>query len=132
MQLGQKLKEIRKQLGLSGNQLAKLSGIGQSTISDIENQKISPSIDTLERICDALGISLSEFFADQSELPPDILQLVEAAKKLTPKERQKITELIQTTLEVRPQYISASSPKGELRYKMVEHLSESSDANKKA
>lgn len=100
MHPGQKIKTIRKQIGMSGNQLAKLAGIGQSTISDIENQKISPSIDTLQRICDALGISLSDFFTeDESSLSPDLLQLIETAKKLTPEERKNLNTFLQTLLE---------------------------------
>jgi len=82
---------------MSGNQLAKASGIAQSTISAIESGKTSPTIDSLERICAALGITLADFFSyDSEELPPDLIQLIETAKKLTPEERKSITHMIQS------------------------------------
>ncbi|EPZ37778.1 helix-turn-helix domain-containing protein [Anoxybacillus ayderensis] len=100
MDIGSKIKAIRKQLGISGNQLAKLAGIGQSTISDIENQKISPSVDTLQRICAALGISLANLFTeDDASFSPDLQLLIETAKKLTPEERKNLNTFLQTLLE---------------------------------
>lgn len=93
----ERIVELRQALGMSGNQLAKASGIAQSTISAIESGKTSPTIDSLERICSALGITLAEFFSyDSEELPPDLIQLIETAKKLTPEERKSITHMIQS------------------------------------
>lgn len=92
--------QLRQKLGLSGNQLAKLAGMAQSTVSSIESGKTSPTVESLERICHALGITLSDFFADDSDqFPPDLLQLIETAKKLTPEERKKLNDLLQTVLE---------------------------------
>jgi len=96
----ERIVELRQALGMSGNQLAKASGIAQSTISAIESGKTSPTIDSLERICSALGITLAEFFSyDSEELPPDLIQLIETAKKLTPEERRKLTDFLKTFLE---------------------------------
>ena len=51
----------RKERGLSQNQLAKLAGVHQSVISDIENGKTkAPRIDTMNAIAKALGISVNE------------------------------------------------------------------------
>lgn len=93
--IGDKLKSIRKLKGLSSSELEQLSGVSQSSISKIENNLQSPSIENLNKICDALEIPISMLFKD---LPPDMLNLIETAKHLSPIQRQKITELIEVFL----------------------------------
>lgn len=51
--------------GISLMKLSEMSGIAYSTIKMAENRNTQLSVDTVERICAALGISLSEFFAEQ-------------------------------------------------------------------
>lgn len=46
-------------------QLAQMSGISASTIRTCEKRGGELKIDTIERICGALGITLSEFFSQQ-------------------------------------------------------------------
>lgn len=50
--------------------LAKESGIAYSTLSTTLHKSNAPSISTLIKICDGFGISLSEFFDEQSETAP--------------------------------------------------------------
>lgn len=55
------LKRIREEKGLSRYQLAKLSGLRDSTIQNIENSDDpNPTFKTMCKIADALGISLDE------------------------------------------------------------------------
>ena len=69
-QIGPKLKELRGRRHLGIRELAIRSGVSHSTISLIERDKMSPSVETLSAIVDALGTTLSGFFADlQSTLP---------------------------------------------------------------
>lgn len=51
---------IRKKLTLI--QLAEMSGISKSTLSDIENIKVYPRIDQLEKIALALDISIEDLY----------------------------------------------------------------------
>ena len=51
--------EFRTAKGWSEYQLAEESGMTQSTISSWYRRHMTPSIPSLERICDAFGISLS-------------------------------------------------------------------------
>ncbi len=51
---------IRKKLTLI--QLAEMSGISKSTLSDIENLKIYPKIDQLEKIAIALDVSIEQLY----------------------------------------------------------------------
>lgn len=45
------------------NQLAKISNVSPSTLRNTKRRAGQLKIDTIERICDALNITLSEFFA---------------------------------------------------------------------
>jgi transcriptional regulator with XRE-family HTH domain len=48
--------------------LSKESGIAQSTLSNMFTRNNDPSISTLEDICRAFNISLSQFFADEGDM----------------------------------------------------------------
>ncbi len=62
MNLGQRIRELRRSRGISQKQLAELTGLSQSFISTIERGEKNISINSLKKICSALGMSLSEFF----------------------------------------------------------------------
>lgn len=62
--VGAQLRELRRRRDLSVRELAARSGISHSAISLIEREKMSPSIDTLGAILDALGTTLTGFFSD--------------------------------------------------------------------
>lgn len=95
--LGERLRSIRKDKGISSYQLEFLSGITQATISRIENNKHSPSIDTLLKLCNALEISLIDLlFEIHDELPDDMINLINTAKQLTPQQRKKVTEMLRS------------------------------------
>jgi transcriptional regulator with XRE-family HTH domain len=51
---------LRDQLGLSQSEVAELAGIDRKTVNRIENERFSPSIDTLTRISLALGVKVSD------------------------------------------------------------------------
>ena len=57
--VGQTIKERRKELGLTQNTLALLSQVGINTIVSIERGSKSPSLDTLTRVADVLGLDLT-------------------------------------------------------------------------
>ena len=52
--------------GWSEYQLAVYSGLPQSTISSWYRKNLIPIIPSLQKICDALGITLSQLFADEN------------------------------------------------------------------
>jgi transcriptional regulator with XRE-family HTH domain len=51
---------LREQLELSQSEVAERAGIDRKTVNRIENERFSPSIDTLTRISVALGVSVSD------------------------------------------------------------------------
>lgn len=62
--VGAKLKDLRRRRSLSVRELAARSGLSHSAISQIERDVVSPSVDTLGAILDALGTTLVGFFTD--------------------------------------------------------------------
>ena len=58
--------------------LAKESGLATSTIANFRRRETVPSISTLENICNAFGITLSQFFNDREET----VQLTKDQQKL--------------------------------------------------
>lgn len=57
----------REQRGWTEYQLAEESGLPQSTISSWYRKKMIPTIPSLEKICTAFGITLSQLFAEGDE-----------------------------------------------------------------
>ena len=68
----------RKERGWTEYQLAERSGLPQSTISSWYRKNMIPTIPSLEKICTAFGITLSQLFAE-SDSP---VSLTESQKKL--------------------------------------------------
>ena len=58
MPTGAKIKEIRKQKGLTQKQLGDLCGMADSAIRRYENGNANPKIETLKKIASALEVSL--------------------------------------------------------------------------
>ena len=57
--IGMQIRRERKRQGLSGKQLAERAGFSEPTINKIENGKWNASVNILEQICKALGMTLS-------------------------------------------------------------------------
>lgn len=60
--VGQQVRQLRMERGLSIRGLAEISGLSVNTLSLIENGKISPSVSTLQRAAAALSVSITAFF----------------------------------------------------------------------
>ena len=88
MFLGNRIKEVRLLKKFKNYELAKMSGISNVYLSDIERNIKTPKFETLERICTALNITLTDFFAPAGEgvepLSPELHRLLESAKSLSP------------------------------------------------
>lgn len=70
MKIGDRVRELRQRRKLSVRAVALRSGISHSSISLIERDLISPSLDTLNAVLDALGTTLSGFFVDFHAVSP--------------------------------------------------------------
>lgn len=61
-QLGMRIVYLRKQKGWSQEDLALEAGINKNYICDMENGRRNPSLEIIERLAKAFGISISELF----------------------------------------------------------------------
>ena len=67
MDLSDRIIQLREAAGISQYRLAKITGIPQSSLSRYEMGQNQPSVDMLSKICDALGVTLAEFFSPAAE-----------------------------------------------------------------
>src|SRR6266540_4354783 len=65
--IGERLRELREVRNISMRALATRSGLSANALSMIERGKVSPSVGTLYKIADALGVSITSFFGSDAE-----------------------------------------------------------------
>jgi transcriptional regulator with XRE-family HTH domain len=70
VQVAQKLKELRKSLGLSLDEVATRSGVSRAMLSQIETLKTNPTIAVLWKIANGLQVSFADLL--QLEAAPDV------------------------------------------------------------
>lgn len=70
MNIGKRIAEIRKEKGLSQEQLSEITDIHRVLIGKYETGKNEPSIQSLSRIADALGVTADELLCRTDKLPP--------------------------------------------------------------
>lgn len=63
----ERIDELRKMRGWSVNYLAMEAMLTQSTLNNLYLREAEPKISTLRAICDAFGISLTEFFSGMED-----------------------------------------------------------------
>ena len=74
MSLGKRLKELRNEKKLSQEALALRSEVTKSSISQMENARLSPSLNTLRKIAKALEVRITYFFEEEEK--PDYIRIV--------------------------------------------------------
>ena len=95
MNVGERIIELRTAKGLTTNKLANLAGVSQSHLREIELGKRNPTVETLSFFCDALGLSLSDFFNenDGKTINPLLLTVI---KELSEEQQLRLAEFLNT------------------------------------
>lgn len=62
---GRNLRKYRKELGLSQEQIAEISGLHRTYISDIERFQRSIALENVQRIADALKVETYKLFIEE-------------------------------------------------------------------
>jgi transcriptional regulator with XRE-family HTH domain len=60
--VGARVRSLRRERGLTIEQLAAATGLTKGFISQLERDRTAPSLSSIARICDALGVALSRIF----------------------------------------------------------------------
>jgi transcriptional regulator with XRE-family HTH domain len=61
---GEKIREVRERRSLTLREVAEKAGVSESLVSQIERNRVSPAIDTLLALADALDLDLEYLFSD--------------------------------------------------------------------
>lgn len=96
-----KIQSERQKRGWTEYTLAKNSELSQSTISSWYRKDLEPSLASLERICNGLGITLSQFFSSEeytNGLSDEQINLLETWEKISPEQRSALLSLINSFL----------------------------------
>ncbi|MGN0612868.1 MAG: helix-turn-helix domain-containing protein [Porcipelethomonas sp.] len=97
MDVGKRIRSLREMRGITVNRLANMAGLSQSFLRDIELGNKNPTVETLSLFCDALNISLAEFFSDnRSEINPYLRSSIEG---LNDKQQMKLADFINSILK---------------------------------
>lgn len=96
MDVGKRIAFFRTSKHYTVNKLATLSGISQSYLRDIELGNKNPTVEILSYICEALEISLREFFDIDEEMPFCNDPLLGKIYQLTPKQRKTLFDFLNT------------------------------------
>lgn len=96
MQVGEKLKMLREDRGMSMYRLTQLTGISGHHIKGIENGTRQPTIETLSKLVAALGSSLVEIFNDNEEcsyLTDDERRLIENYRMMSDEKSEALLNM---------------------------------------
>ncbi len=101
MDAKKRIKQLMAQKNITEYRLAKLSGLSQSTISNIFVRNTAPTLPTIEAICNGFGISLAQFFAEEDKespvfLSPEQRELFDDWISLTDEQKFLIQQIIKS------------------------------------
>ena len=90
-EIGKKIEKLRKERKMSQYQLAIDAGLSPSYIPDLEKGLKCPTVETLDSICYALHITLSEFFSE-----PEAKQTANKLESLSEKQKKLLNDFLES------------------------------------
>ena len=109
MIVGDKIKELRLQMGVSRKRLSDLSGVAEGTIQQYENHKRHPQIEQLKKLANTFGVTLDSFFEQ------DDLEEAEELAEFTKSQAQKDGATTDDIAVLREHYLSGIIEEGYFR-----------------
>ena len=100
--IGSRVKRLRLESGLSQEQLALKSDITTVYLGQIERNEKNPTVKLVERIANALGLSLSEFFDDRDRVAEHdkiLNSIIFELKDLSDDEKSEMLKIIRQVLK---------------------------------
>ena len=92
MEVGKRIEELREKRGYSQNRLAEWAGVSQTHLRRVELGEADITVGHLRLICDALGISLKDFFSESDETD----EITAAVSALSVKQRKLLSEYLKS------------------------------------
>lgn len=102
MDILRKITELRLEKNWTEYELAERSELTQSTISSWYRKKLVPSIPSLEHICNAFGITLSQFFLEDKcfseQISQEQVEILKRWNRLTKAQQKKLADFLDSVL----------------------------------
>ncbi len=98
MHVGSLIKQFRTNQNYSVNKLANMAGISQSYLREIELEHKNPTVETLSYICEALNISLADFFTAYCNQESSVSSLMKEIYRLTPQQRKLLESFLHSII----------------------------------
>ena len=95
MNVGERLVELRNRCWLTQNGLAERAGVSQTHLRRVELGQADITVGHLQLLCDAMDISLQEFFNVKAERD----ELSVALSKLSPKQKKLLIAFIESIID---------------------------------
>jgi transcriptional regulator with XRE-family HTH domain len=97
--LGDKIKKMREERGLSQKEVASVADIDRGQYSRIETNKVEPSLTTLEKIASAFKADVEDFFKKEVPVTVDsfdksLVEKVKIIDELEPEQKNHIFAII--------------------------------------
>lgn len=92
---GEKIRKLRKSKGLSIVKLAEMTDLSTGLISEIERDKVVPSINAMLKIVNALGVTMGYFFDENNDKPTIITK--NDRRVIATNDKSRIYELLAPT-----------------------------------
>ncbi len=96
MNIGERIIELREAKHVTTTRFARLCGLAQSHLRDIEHGNKEPTVGTLKSICKAFGISLSEFFSTEEEEKQVNPLLIAKLKRMDENQQLALLQFLET------------------------------------
>lgn len=99
MDTQKRIRELMAECGWTDYRLAKEANLSHSTVTNMFNRNNAPTLPTLEAVCKAFGITLSQFFSegdDPSQFTEEQQILFSRWSTLTDEQKRLLLELMNT------------------------------------
>ena len=98
MNIGERIKNIRQELGMSRRAFSEATGVSASYLAELERGLKRPTIDILSKIAQACNLSLSDIL-DESQKPalplgPELQELVETVRGFKPRQIKLLSQFL--------------------------------------
>ncbi|MBR4950501.1 MAG: helix-turn-helix transcriptional regulator [Clostridia bacterium] len=92
MDVSKRLRGLRERCGYTQNGLAERAGVSQTHLRRVELGQADITVSHLQLLCDAMSITMKEFFDDNS----DADEIAAAFSKLSPKQKNLLLAFIES------------------------------------
>lgn len=97
--LSQNLKRIRKEKKLSQSFISEKSGVITSTYSRVESCQVSPNLSTLEKLAEAMEVTMADFFFEEKKVEEGLLDKLEKIEAMSEYNQQVIHVMLDSIIE---------------------------------